>query len=123
MKEKISILIKSIQVIKGLKETIDSLYAVVCESEKAVQQLSRNNADMMNSSTKKRRKSDINTVLDDFTLQDNSKEKTQDVMAVAEAPQRTFGNAFAVPRDPFVPTDLGTTSLQDFLVLQESRNS
>lgn len=96
-----------------MKQKIDSLYAVVCESEKAVKELSRSNEELVNSSAKKRRKSSLDTVVESFTIDAPEQEKTPEAMAVG--PQRTFGNAFAVPRDPFIPTTLATMDLQDFI--------
>ena len=53
-----------------MRKTIDSFYAVVCESEKAMKELSQSNVDLVNSSATKRRKSDLNTSWEDAIVEE-----------------------------------------------------
>ena len=73
------------QVISDLKQTIDSLYAVVCESEKAVKEVSRSNVELVNSSEKIKRKLDVDTLGDDFTIEAPEQVETPEAILVPTA--------------------------------------
>ena len=92
---------------------------MVCENDKTIKELSQSNADLVNSSTKKRRKSDSNTLWEDAVVDEPIEEGPVDV---PEEPQRTFGNAFAAPKEPFVATSLGVMELQEFIYHWYSKN-